>query len=257
MALRGCAAISSFRNVSVHYPGASAPALSDVSIDIPAGRTIAIVGAVGSGKTTLLRLVARLVDPSGGEILIDGLDQRSIPLAVLRGSIGCVPQDSVLFHRTVRENLLIGKPDAADWEIEEACGVAQVWDEVQALPQGLDTLVGERGVTVSGGQRQRLALARALLRDPRILILDDALSHVDAGTEAQILGGLSSFMRNRTALIVSHRPAAAESASRVVALDHGRVVESGSHEELLALGGRYAAIYRRQALEEELVRDEA
>jgi ATP-binding cassette subfamily B protein len=245
------------RDVTVAYPGASVPALADVSVAIPAGSTVAIAGAVGSGKSTFLRLISRLIDPASGSVLIDGIEQRTIPLATLRSSIGCVPQDSVLFHTTVRENLLIGKPDAADWEIEEACGVAQVWDEVRALPEGLDTLVGERGVTLSGGQRQRLALARALLRDPRILILDDALSHVDAVTESQILERLRSYMRNRTALIVSHRPATAENAAAVLTLDHGRLVEVGSHEELIALGGRYAAIYRRQTLEEELVRDEA
>jgi ATP-binding cassette subfamily B protein len=245
------------RNVTVQYPSSNSPALDDVSIEIPAGHTIAIAGAVGSGKSTLLRLIARLVDPSSGTVLVDGADQQTIPLAVLRGSIGCVPQDSVLFHRSIRENLLFGRPQAADWEIEEACGVAQVWDDILALPEGLDTLVGERGVTLSGGQRQRLALARALLRDPRILILDDALSHVDAATEAQILARLRTYMRNRTALIVSHRTAAAETADFVLALDHGRVVERGAHDDLVALGGRYAAIYRRQALEEELVRDEA
>ena len=244
------------RDVNVFYPAGAAAALSDVSVEIPAGSIVAIVGGVGSGKSTLLRLIARLIDPAGGAVMIDGLDQRSIPLAVLRGSIGCVPQNSVLFHRSVRENLLLGKPSAADWELEEACGVAQVWEEIQALPEGLDTMVGERGVTLSGGQRQRLALARALLRDPRILILDDALSHVDGGTEAQILQRLRGFMRNRTALIVSHRSAAAEEATLVLTLEGGRLVERGSHAELMELGGRYAAIYRRQSLEEELVRDE-
>ena len=244
------------RNVSVLYPGASTPALAEASVEFPAGTTVAIAGAVGSGKTTLLRLVARLLDPSEGSVRIDGTDQRKIPLAVLRGSIGCVPQDSVLFHSTVRENLLLGAPVAEDWQIEEACGVAQIWDEIQALPEGLETRVGERGVTLSGGQRQRLALARALLRDPRIVILDDALSHVDAATEAQILDRLRTYMRNRTALIVSHRPAAAEIADRVLTLDRGRIVESGAHEELLRMDGRYAAIYRRQTLEEELAHDE-
>ncbi len=243
------------RNVSVLYPGAAEPALADVSAEIPAGTTVAVVGAVGSGKTTLLRLVARLLDPTTGTVLVDGLEQRTIPLGLLRGSIGCVPQDSALFHRSVRENLLLGKPDAADWEIEEACGVAHVWDEILALPQGLDTPIGERGVTLSGGQRQRLALARALLRDPRILILDDALSHVDAATEAQILDRLRVYMRNRTALIVSHRPAAAEMADQVLTLEGGRIVERGSHQQLLGMGGRYAQIYRRQTLEEELTRD--
>ncbi|MEZ5393616.1 MAG: ABC transporter ATP-binding protein [Bryobacterales bacterium] len=244
------------RDVTVHYPSAAAPALENVSVEIPAGSAVAIVGTVGSGKSTFLRLIARLVDPSSGVVLVDGVDLRSAPLAVLRGSIGSVPQDSVLFHQTVRDNLLLGNPAATDWEIEEACSVAQVWEDIQALPQGLDTLVGERGVTLSGGQRQRLALARALLRDPRILILDDALSHVDAATEAQILDRLRTYMRNRTALIVSHRPAAAEAADFVLTLDHGRIVERGAHRELLALGGRYATIYRRRSLEEELLHDE-
>ena len=245
------------RNVTVLYPSSSTPALDGVSAEIPAGYAVAIAGAVGSGKSTLLRLIARLIDPSSGTVLVDGSELQTVPLGVLRGSIGCVPQDSVLFHRSIRENLLVGKPDAADWEIEEACGVAQVWDDILAWPEGLNTLVGERGVTLSGGQRQRLALARALLRDPRILILDDALSHVDAATEAQILSRLRNYMRNRTALIVSHRPAAAEMADLVLTLDHGRIVERGTHDALCAMGGRYAAIYRRQSLEEELVHDEA
>ncbi len=243
------------RQVSLVYPGAERPTLDGVDLDAPAGRTIAIVGAVGAGKTTLLNVVPRLLEPTAGDVLIDGTPITRFPLDTLRGAIGYVPQESFLFSRSIRDNLLLGAPGAEDWQLEEAAAIASVWDDIQSFPAGLDTLVGERGVTLSGGQKQRVCLARALLRDPRILILDDALSSVDAVTEAAILENLSRFMRNRTTLIVSHRVSAAQFADSVGVLHAGRIAEFGSHAELLDLNGRYAELYRRQQLEEELVGD--
>jgi len=245
-----------FRDVGYTPFGSARPSLRDISLDVSVGETVVFVGAVGSGKTTLLNLVPRVIDPDKGTLLLDGEESSRWPLSVLRGSVGYVAQSGYLFSCTVRENLLFGCEQAEDWELEEACGIAQIWDEIQDLPDGLDTLVGERGVTLSGGQRQRVCLARALLRDPRILILDDAVASVDAVTEARIFERLSLFLRNRTTLIASHRLSAARIADRVVVLDEGRIVESGSHADLLAAQGRYAGLVRKLELEEELSRGE-
>lgn len=245
-----------FRGVGYTPFGSARPSLSDISLDVSVGETVVFVGAVGSGKTTLLNLVPRVIDPDKGTLLLDGEESSRWPLSVLRGSVGYVAQSSFLFSCSVRENLLFGREHAEDWELEEACRIAQVWDEIQDLPDGLDTLVGERGATLSGGQRQRVCLARALLRDPRILILDDAVASVDAVTEARIFERLSLFLRNRTTLIASHRLSAARIADRVVVLDEGRMVESGSHADLLAAQGRYADLVRKLELEEELSRGE-
>lgn len=248
--IRGDLAI---QHVDFAYPGGDRPVLDGVDFEALSGETIAVVGGIGAGKSTLLDLVPRMIEPSHGRVLVDGVDVRRIPLAVLRGSIGFVPQETLLFSATVRENLLLGVQDVEEWEIAEACGIAQVWDDIQALPQGLETPVGERGVTLSGGQKQRIALARALLRNPRILILDDAVASVDAITEARIFERLGAFLRNRTTLIVSHRLSAARLADRILVLEDGRIVETGSHQDLLARDGRYAELFRKQQLEEELV----
>ncbi len=251
--LRGSVSVE---NVTFSYPGATSPALDSVSLSVSSGETLAIVGAVGSGKTTLLNLVPRVLDASSGVVRVDGIDARTIPLDVLRSTIGYVPQESFLFHRTIRENLQLGSPTAEDWQLEEAATIAQVWTEIQSFPQGLDTLVGERGVTLSGGQRQRICLARALLRDPRILLLDDALSSVDAATEEAIIEKLRLFMRNRTTLVSSHRLSALRHADQIAVLQEGKLVEYGSHEDLLAADDVYADLHRKQLIEEELVRDE-
>lgn len=240
------------KDVSFTYPGSERPALRQVSLYVPAGRTVAIIGPTGSGKTTLVNLVARLMDPQSGAVVIDGNDARRIPLHVLRQAIGFVPQESFLFSQTIQENISFGAPLAEPWEIAEAAGVAELHGDVEEFPEQYGTYVGERGITLSGGQKQRTAIARAIVRDPRILILDDALSSVDTITEERILTQLQSAMRNRTALMISHRVSAARHADVIVVLDNGRVVESGTHGELLELEGEYYELYQKQLLEEEL-----
>jgi ATP-binding cassette subfamily B protein len=240
------------KDVSFTYSGSERPALRQVSLYVPAGRTVAIIGPTGSGKTTLVNLVARLMDPQSGVVVIDGNDARRIPLQVLRQAIGFVPQESFLFSQTIQENISFGAPLAEPWEIAEAAGVAELHGDVEEFPEQYGTYVGERGITLSGGQKQRTAIARAIVRDPRILILDDALSSVDTITEERILTQLQSAMRNRTALMISHRVSAARHADVIVVLDKGRVVESGTHGELLELEGEYYELYQKQLLEEEL-----
>jgi ATP-binding cassette subfamily B protein len=241
-----------FRNVTYTYPGASRPALENINVYVPACETLAIIGPTGSGKTTLVNLVARLMDPQSGQVFIDGTDARELPLDVLRRAVGCVPQDTFLFSRPIQENIAFGSPHAKDWEVTEVAEVAVIDADIAEFPEQYETPVGEKGVTLSGGQRQRVAIARALLADPRILILDDAASSVDAHTEEQILQNLQVVMRNRTTLLISHRVAAARLANRIVVVADGRVVESGTHEELLALGGHYYDLHQKHLLEEEL-----
>jgi ATP-binding cassette subfamily B protein len=236
--------------VSYTYPGSSREVLHDITVDIPAGTTLGIVGATASGKSTLLELLPRLTDPTRGRILLDGIDLREIPLHVLRAEIGFVPQESVLFSETIRANLEYGtgEGDSAQW----AAGVAQLAETIEALPDGWETMLGERGVNLSGGQRQRAALARALARRPAVVILDDALAAVDTQTEAAILRGLREALAGRTAIIASHRITAVRDAHWILVLDEGRVVEQGRHDELLAARGRYWALLDRQRLEEEI-----
>jgi ATP-binding cassette subfamily B protein len=226
--------------------------LRHISFTIPRGSSLAIVGATGAGKTTLVNLLARVRDPDEGAVLIDGQDIRLLPLDELRRGIGYVPQDTFLFSVPLRENVTFGRRDADEAAIDRAAAISRLSNDLVQFPQGLDTLIGERGVTLSGGQKQRTAIARAVLRDPAILVLDDALSSVDTHTAAEILGGLREVMKDRTSIIIAQRIATVKDADRVIVLHNGRVVEEGTHRELVQQGGRYAAMYRRELLEAEL-----
>jgi ATP-binding cassette subfamily B protein len=241
-----------FRHLTFTYEGASAPSLKDVDLRIAPGMTVAFVGAVGSGKSTLMNLVTRLLDAEPGMILIDGHPIRELPLGVLRSSIGYVPQETFLFSETIAGNIAFGVEQATREEIEDAATKAGIADDIREFPQGFDTFVGERGITLSGGQKQRTAIARALIRRPKILILDDALSAVDTYTEERILSHLRGVMRGRTSLIVSHRVSTVKDADLIVVLDDGRIAERGTHDELIERGGLYAELYEKQLLEEEL-----
>jgi ATP-binding cassette, subfamily B, multidrug efflux pump len=242
------------RDLTFTYPGSDTPVLERVSLRIGRGQTVAFVGATGSGKSTLISLLPRLHEPPPGTVLIDGVDVREIPLAKLRGAIGFVPQEPFLFSDTVADNIAFGVPDDAGVEaqIVKAAAVARLDQDVESFPAGYRTVVGERGITLSGGQKQRTALARALMTDPPILVLDDALSAVDTYTEEEILSRLRDVMRQRTSIIVSHRVSTVRDADRIFVLAGGRVAEHGRHEELIQRNGLYAALYRRQLLEEEL-----
>jgi len=241
-----------FEGVWFRYPGAADRGwvLEDVSFRLEPGRSLAIVGATGAGKSTLVELLVRTYDPEQGRILIDGVDIGHLSLKELRQAVGFVPQETFLFSETLRENILQGAPD--DGRLERVTAVAQLDAALPDLPQGYDTLLGERGVNLSGGQKQRTAIARALAKDPPVFVLDDALSAVDAQTEARILHALRDALTGRTSLIVSHRLAAVREADWVLVLDRGRVAETGTHDELIARGGRYWELLRRQQMEEEL-----
>jgi ATP-binding cassette, subfamily B, multidrug efflux pump len=242
-----------FRNLTFAYNGR--PVLKNLNLHIPAGKSVAIVGATGSGKSTLVSLIPRLYDAPEGTLFVDGVPIRQIPLVTLRRHIGFVPQETFLFSETLRENVKFGATEAGDVEVEAATDTSNILPEIREFPRGFDTLVGERGITLSGGQKQRTAISRAIIRDPRILILDDALSSVDTQTEEKILGRLTGIMAGRTTLMISHRVSTIRNADEIVVLHDGQIVERGTHEELLALNGYYTELYNRQLIEEELAQE--
>jgi ATP-binding cassette, subfamily B, multidrug efflux pump len=239
-----------FRGLNFAYNGT--PVLHDVNLRVPEGTSLAIVGPTGSGKTTLVNLIPRVYDATPGTVLIDGRPVRDIPLESLRRNIGFVPQETFLFSDTIRENIAFGIEDATDTAVREAAGAANIAADIEGFPDQYKTVVGERGLTLSGGQKQRTAIARAILRNPRILILDDALSSVDTQTEDKILNHLREIMQGRTTIFISHRVSTVRNADRIAVLHGGRIVELGTHDELIARDGYYTDLYNKQLLEEEL-----
>jgi len=242
-----------FRNLTFSYAEGAEPVLRDISLEIEEGMTLGIVGRTGTGKTTLVSLLPRLLDPPPGAVFVDGVDVREWSLKDLREAIGFVPQEAFLFSTTIKENIAFFDPSVPEEKVIEAAKAADIWDEIQEMPQGLDTIVGERGVTLSGGQRQRVAFARALIKDPRILILDDTFSAVDFETEERMLANLRAFLPGRTGIIISHRLSAVADADWIIVLEDGRIAEEGTHAHLLDLGGIYAKTWQLQQLERELV----
>ncbi len=257
-----------FRHLSFSYDGAPAaaagapgrnetPVLRDINLVVPAGTSLAIVGPTGSGKSTLVSLVSRIYDAAGGMVLVDGRPIREFSLATLRRNIGFVPQETFLFGETVRENIALGVETASLDDVRRAAKAASIATDIESFPEQYDTVVGERGITLSGGQKQRTAIARAIIRDPRILILDDALSSVDTHTEDRILNHLREIMRGRTTIFISHRVSTVRNADRIAVLYDGSIVEYGTHDELIALNGYYTDLYNKQLLEEELAGETA
>ena len=241
-----------FRDLTFRYHPNDEPVLKDFTLTIPEGHTVAFVGRTGSGKSTIANLIPRLIEAPDNTVFIDGVNIRDYPLSQLRGSIGYVPQETFLFSDSVQGNIAFGVKQAEQAEVEWAAEIAGLSEDISGFPDRFEALVGERGITLSGGQKQRTAIARAVMREPKILILDDALSSVDTYTEEKILGQLRGVMRDRTSVIISHRISTVRDADMICVLDEGQLIEQGTHDELLALGGEYANLYERQLLEEEL-----
>ncbi len=231
------------------------PLLEGIDLDIREEEKIVVVGRTGAGKTVLCNLLVRILEPPQGSLFFDGIEIHRIPLKVLRGSIGYIPQDTFLFSDTIRENIAFGRLNATEKEIEEAARIAQIYDEIMGFPAGMDTVIGEKGITLSGGQRQRVAIARAILMNPPIFILDDGLSSVDIQTEERILEGLEGFLKGKTSILITHRIAPLRRADRIIVLEEGRVAEMGDHEALLSRGGIYTKLYWERQMEEELERE--
>ena len=248
--VRQTAGALQFDNVEVLYP--TGAALKNVNLEIPSGSTVAIVGHTGSGKSTLVSLIPRLLDPTRGAVYLDGVNLKDLDPEWLRRQIGFVPQETFLFSATLAENIAWGVEQATEADIARAAELAGLGPDIASFPAGYETMIGERGLTLSGGQKQRVAIARAILRDPRILILDDALSSVDTLTEERILTGLAGVMRGRTTILISHRVSTVQTAGRIFVIEHGQIAEQGTHAELITNGGYYADLYQKQLLEEEL-----
>jgi ATP-binding cassette subfamily B protein len=229
-------------DVTFAYPGSPTAAVAGISLDVPAGTSLALVGETGSGKSTIAALIARLYDPSAGRVTIDGVDVRNLRLADLAGIVGVVSQETYLLHTTVLENLRYARPDATDEQIVAAAKAAQIHDLIESLPDGYDTMVGSRGHRFSGGEKQRIAIARTLLRDPRVLVLDEATSALDTETERAVQRAFDELARGRTTITIAHRLSTVRGADQIVVIDHGRVLESGTHDSLVEVGGRYAAL---------------
>jgi ATP-binding cassette subfamily B protein len=234
-------------DVGFSYAGADRPTLNGIDVTVPAGHSLAIVGETGSGKTTLSYLIPRLYDVTSGRVQIDGVDVRDLSFDALTAAVGMVSQETYLFHASVAENLRFAKPDATDAELVAAAKVAQIHEHLQSLPDGYDTVVGERGYRFSGGEKQRLAIARAVLRDPPILVLDEATSALDTQTEQAVQEAIDAVSAGRTTITIAHRLSTIRDADEIIVLDQGEIVERGRHDELLALGGRYAALINRDA----------
>ncbi|MFI5932324.1 ABC transporter ATP-binding protein [Actinoplanes sp. NPDC051494] len=231
-----------FEDVTFAYPGSETAAVAGVTLDVPAGTSLALVGETGSGKSTLAALIARLYDPGSGRVTIDGIDVRDLRLADLAGIVGVVSQETYLLHTTIRENLRYARPDATDEQLEQAARAAQIHDLIAALPDGYDTVVGSRGHRFSGGEKQRIAIARTLLRDPRILVLDEATSALDTETERAVQRAFDELAKGRTTVTIAHRLSTVRDADQIAVVDHGRILESGTHDALVSSGGRYATL---------------